>query len=245
MDKSQNRTATLVTGASSGIGRSFAKAVARRGDSSLVLVGRDERRLEQVADECSSVETLSVAADLGLAGQADRVIKAALDRFGRIDTLVVNAGIYLGGDLTDAQPEQIDDLLRINISGAIQLVRSALPSMIERGQGDIVFVTSISGYQDIHWEPVYSASKHAMVSFAHTLRRQLVGSGLRVMSIGPGVVLSELWGYSPGEDRIAGETAAGRGIEVDDVSEAILFMLDRPRHVTIRDLVMLPTDQEI
>lgn len=236
---------SLITGASSGIGQDLAVTLARRGSDSLVLVGRDQMRLDTVASQCGDAEILCVVADLAEPGGPAHVVAAALERFGRIDRLVVNAGMYFGGEVDEASPHDIAALLNTNVSGAIQLARAALPSMRAAGSGDILFVTSVSGYQDIEWEPIYSASKHAMVSFAHTLRRQLVNTGVRVLSIGPGVVLTELWGFSPGDERIREETDAGRGIEVSQVTDTICFMLDRPSHVTIRDVVILPTNQDI
>lgn len=238
-------TVSVITGAGSGIGRDLALRLASRGGASLVLVGRDLSRLESVAAECEGAETLCVSADLSAPGKPTDVVEAALGRFGRIDTLVVNAGLYFGGELDESDPAAIADLIGVNVQGSIQVVRAALPAMRSAGSGDIMLITSVSGYQDIHWEPVYSASKHAMVAFAHSLRKQLVGSGLRVMSLGPGVVLTELWGFAPGDERIRQETSAGRGIEVSQVTDTICYMLDRPRHVTVRDVVLLPTNQEI
>lgn len=236
---------TLITGASSGIGRDLALRLAGRGDTALVLVGRDRSRLDEVAEACRPCPTLVVTADLAVPGSAESVIAATLAEFGGLDTLVVNAGSYFGGELDDAPPAGVEALLGVNVTGSIQLVRAALPTMRTAGRGDVMLVTSVSGYQDIHWEPVYSASKHAMVSFAHTLRRQLVDTGIRVMSVGPGVVLTELWGYGRDDERVRDEASAGRGLEVSHVTDTILFMLDRPRHVTIRDVVLLPTNQEI
>lgn len=235
---------TLITGASSGIGRDLAIRLASRG-AKLALVGRDPVRLRAVAAQCSSDDVACHAADLGVSGEPQRVVDETLSTFGRIDTLVVNAGQYLGGEVDGTEGTAIESLLATNVAGSIQLVRAALPSMRALGRADIVVVTSVAGYQDIHWEPVYSASKHAMVSFVHTLRRQLVGTGIRVMSIGPGVVLTELWGYGPDDPRQGAEIAAGRGIEVSQVTDTICFMLDRPPHVTLRDVVLLPTNQEI
>lgn len=245
MTLTQGTTISLITGASSGIGQDLAITLARRGNESFVLVGRDQKRLDAVASQCGDAEVLCIVADLAVPGEPAHVAEAALQRFGRIDRLVVNAGMYFGGELDEASADDIGALLNTNVSGAIQLVRAALPSMRAAGSGDILLVTSVSGYQDIAWEPIYSASKHAMVSFAHTLRRQLVNTGVRVLSIGPGVVLTELWGFSPGDERIREETGAGRGIEVSQVTDTICFMLDRPSHVTIRDVVILPTNQEI
>lgn len=245
MPSATDHKVVLISGATSGIGYDLAVRMAQAGDASLVLTGRNADRLAALAQECAGAETLTVAADLGQPGEGARVVAEAVKRFGRIDVLVVSSGLYLGAEFDVSDPSVIDALLQINVGGAMQLVRAAVPSMREAGQGDILLVTSVSGYQDIHWEPVYSASKHAMVSFTHTLRRQLVDTGLRVMSIGPGVVLTELWGYERADERIDDQTGSGRGIEVSQVTDAICFMLDRPRHVTIRDLVILPTNQEI
>lgn len=235
----------VITGASSGIGRDVATTLSARGEAVLVLVGRDADRLASVASECIGGETVCIAADLGAPGEAQRVTDEVLGRFGRLDTLVASAGLYLGAEVHESAADAVTALLQVNVTGTIQLVHAALPAMRRAGRGDIMLVTSVSGYQDIHWEPVYSASKHAIVSFTHTLRRQLVGTGLRVMSVGPGVVLTELWGYDRGDDRIPDEAVTGRGIEVSHVTNAICFMLDQPPHVTIRDLVILPTNQEI
>ena len=115
---------------------------------------------------------------------------------------------------------------------------------IAPGSGDILVTSSISGHQAIHWEPVYSASKHAVQSFVHGVRRQLLTTGVRVGAIAPGLVLNELWGISdPAE--IERKANAGAGLRSEDVAEAIVFMLTRPQNVTIRDLVMLPRTQDL
>jgi ribitol 2-dehydrogenase len=104
--------------------------------------------------------------------------------------------------------------------------------------------SSISGHQAIHWEPVYSASKHAVQAFVHGLRRQLLQNGVRVGAVAPGMVLNELWGVEDPEE-IERRAAAGEGLRSEDVAEAIIFMLTRPRNVTVRDLVMLPRRQDL
>jgi ribitol 2-dehydrogenase len=116
--------------------------------------------------------------------------------------------------------------------------------MLPAGTGDIIVTSSVAGHQSIYWEPVYSASKHALQAFVHGVRRQLVGTGVRLGAIAPGVVLNELWSVTDTDD-IESQVAAGTGMRSEDVADAVLFMLTRPRHVTIRDLVMLPRDQEI
>jgi ribitol 2-dehydrogenase len=115
--------------------------------------------------------------------------------------------------------------------------------MIAQRSGDIVITSSVSGHQAIPWEPVYSASKHAVQAFVHGLRRQVCEYGVRVGSLAPGRVLNELWGI--GADDIESEVAAGAGLRSEDVAEALEFMVSRPRHLTIRDLVILPRSQDL
>ncbi len=122
-------------------------------------------------------------------------------------------------------------------------MQAAVIAMRSRG-GDIIVTSSVSGHQAIPWEPVYSASKHAVQAFVHGVRRQLVGSGLRIGAVAPGIVLNDLWQVTS-QAEIDAKVAAGEGIRSEDVAEAILFMLTRPRHVGIRDLVILPVNQDI
>ena len=125
-----------------------------------------------------------------------------------------------------------------------RLVHAALPHLIKSGAGDVLVTSSISGHQAIHWEPVYSASKHAVQAFVHGLRRQLLQNGVRVGAVAPGMVLNELWGVDDPKE-IERRAAAGEGLRSEDVAEAIVFMLTRPRNVTVRDLVMLPLRQDL
>jgi len=233
----------VVTGASSGIGRSYARALADAG-AKVVLVGRNAERLESVAAGLPT-ETLTLAGDVASAEFDRDVIAATIERFGRIDILLSNAGLYVPGDFAEADLGAVQELLSVNVFGAMAIVREALPHMLAAGSGDILMTSSVSGHQAIHWEPVYSASKHAIQSFTHGVRRQLVGTGVRLGEIAPGVVLNELWGIDEEADDNTPRLENATGIRSDDVAEAVLFMLTRPRHVNIRDLVILPTSQEI
>lgn len=232
----------LVTGASSGIGRAVARALAGQGVQ-LALAGRSEKRLAEVAAECAC-EPLVLAGDLTASTEPGRIIEETIERFGRIDILHANAGLYIPGNVAEGDPEAWDRLLSVNVNSVFRLVRAALPAMIEAGGGDIVFTSSVAGHQAIHWEPVYSASKHAIQAFVHGMRRQVARHNVRVGAVAPGVVLNELWGYTE-ESAIAAKVAAREGLRSEDVADAVLFMLTRPANVTVRDLVILPQNQDI
>lgn len=232
----------VVTGASSGIGRAVARRFAA-GGANLVLAGRSEERLARLAAELGGT-ACAVRGDLTAPGEAARLVQAALDVHSRVDVLFANAGIYLAGQVAEGDPEAWAQLVDTNVTAIFRLVHATLAPMMAARSGDIVVTSSISGHQAIHWEPVYSASKHAVQAFVHGLRRQVAGYGVRVASLAPGRVVNELWGISS-EAEVEEEVAAGTGLRSEDVAEALEFMVTRPRHVTVRDLVMLPLGQDL
>lgn len=242
MSQDLRRKVALVTGAGSGIGRAMARAVAAEG-MRVALVGRSADRLTAVADEIEG-ETLVAPADLTRPDDLNRAVAETIARFGGIDVLLPNAGIYIPGDVAEGNPDAWDDLIAINVSSVFRLVRCVLPGMIQRKQGHIIVTSSISGHQAIHLEPIYSASKHAIQSFVHGLRRQVARYNIRVGEVSPGVVLNELWGYRD-PAAIADKVEAHEGLRSEDVAEAVVFMLSRPAHVTIRDLVILPQNEDV
>ena len=223
-----NGKVAIVTGASSGIGRATAFAFAREGVKQ-VLTARSADKLEAVAKELPG-ESLVVPADMTNPKDIAPLVQRTLEHFGRLDILLANAGIYVAGDVIAGDPDAWDRLIQTNVSGVFRLVHAALPHLIESGSGDVVVTSSISGHKAIYWEPVYSASKHAVQAFVNGLRRQLLESGVRVGAVAPGIVLNELWGVGdPAE--IERRATAGEGLRSEDVA--------------IRDLVMLPRTQNI
>jgi ribitol 2-dehydrogenase len=232
----------VVTGASTGIGRAVAQELVGRG-AQVVIAARSRERLDEAAAALGP-GCAAVVVDVTRGDDVRRLVDCTIESHGRIDILVANAGVYVGGDLWDNDPEALDRLLTTNVNGVVRTVREVLPHLLERGHGDILVTSSVSGHQAIYWEPVYSASKHALQAFVHGVRRQLIGTGVRMGAIAPGVVLNDLWGVSdPAE--IEEKIARGQGIRSEDVADAVAYMLTRPRHVTIRDLVILPRDQPI
>lgn len=232
----------MITGASSGIGLATAEALARAG-ARVALVARSADKLQAAAARLGP-DTIAVAADLTATDASEEVLAQVQQALGPVDILMANAGIYLAGHVAEADPGAIDQVLATNVVAVFQAVRAVLPGMIARGGGDILVTSSVAGHQAIPWEPVYSASKHAVQSFVHGLRQQVGPQNVRVLAIAPGVVLNDLWGISE-PDEIDRKAAEGLGLRSEDVAEAALFMLTRPRNVTIRDLVILPRAQQI
>ena len=232
----------IVTGASSGIGLATARSLARCGVR-LALAARTADRLTALAAELGP-PALAVPTDVTSGADVARLTTQTLERFGRIDVLFANAGIYIPGQAAEGDPDAWARLIDVNVNGVLRCVRAVLPHMLARGSGDILVTSSISGHVDIPWEPVYSASKHAIQAFVHTLRRQVAPKGLRVMSIAPGMVANELWGLTE-PAAVDAKVAAHASLRSEDVAELVVTMLSQPSHVTIRDLVVLPQNQDL
>ena len=232
----------VITGASSGIGAATAHALARCG-CRLTLAARSADKLAALAEEIGP-DALAIPTDVTQSADAARMMEQTLARFGRVDALFANAGIFLREPLLDSGPDEWARVLDVNINGVLRCVHAVLPHLTAQGFGDILVTSSISGFIDIHGEPIYSASKHAVQGLVHTLRRQVLPSGVRVMSLAPGKVANELWDITD-EAEIARGVAERAWLRSEDVAEAAVFMLSQPSHVTIRDLVILPQGQDL
>lgn len=232
----------ILTGASSGIGAATARELARLG-CKVVLAARSAEKLRALEREIGPA-ALAVPADVTSGADVARLVAAARERFGRIDILFANAGVYLPGQLAEGDPDALARLIDVNVNGVLRCAHAVLPDMRAQRSGDILVTSSISGHVDIQWEPVYSASKHAVQALVHTLRRQVAADGIRVGSVAPGMVANELWGITT-PAQVAERVAARSALRDEDVVEAVVFMLTRPPHVTIRDLVLLPQAQDL
>lgn len=232
----------VITGASSGIGAAMARALVKMG-SRVALAARSADKLAALATELGPA-ALAIPADMTNGADIIRMVEDTVAHFGRIDVMFANAGIYVPGPFAEGDVDAYSQLLSVNVDGVLRCIHAALPHMIKQGSGDILVTSSISGVIDIHWEPVYSASKHAVQSFVHSLRRQVAAQGLRVMALSPGRVANELWGiHNPAEvQRHVDERIS---VTSENVVDAAIFMLSQPKNVTIRDLVMLPQAQDL
>ncbi|NEK15830.1 SDR family oxidoreductase [Rhizobium leguminosarum] len=237
-----NGKIAAVTGAASGIGLASTEAMLAAG-ATVVLVDRDEKALETV---CARLGERAIPLKINLLdpGECAGLLDGILSKAGKLDILHANAGTYIGGDLMETDLDTIDRMLNLNVNVVIKNVRNVIPHMIERGTGDIVVTSSVAGHSAIPWEPVYSSSKWAMTCFVQTMRRQLLKNGIRVGSVSPGPVISALLADWP-EENLRKAKEAGALIEPKEVADAIIFMLTRPRNVTIRDIVVLPSAFDI
>jgi ribitol 2-dehydrogenase len=207
------------------------------------LAARSVEKIEALAKELGE-NTLAIPTDITKGADIESMVSQALQRFGRIDVLFANAGIYIPGVVAEGDPEAWAHLIEVNVTGVMRCARAVLPSMLAQKSGDILVTSSISGCIDIVWEPIYSASKHAVQTFVHTLRRQVAPAGVRVGSLAPGMVANELWGFTT-EEAIEKQIANHASLRSEDVADAAIFMLSQPPHVTIRDLVMVPQNQDL
>jgi ribitol 2-dehydrogenase len=232
----------MVTGAASGIGLECARAMLESG-ARVVLV---DRAREALHDHCAKMgpQAIPLVLDLSDPVAVSGMMPGILAQTGQIDILHANAGSYVGGPVADGDPDAWDRMLNLNVNAVFRSIHAVLPHMIGRKTGDIIVTSSVAGVVPVVWEPVYTASKHAVQAFVHTLRRQVIKHGLRVGAVLPGPVVTALISDWP-KEKLEAERAAGGLIEPEEVAEAVLFMLTRPRNVTIRDLVILPQSTDL
>jgi ribitol 2-dehydrogenase len=231
-----------VTGGASGIGLASVEAMLAAG-AKVVLIDRDETAMQAVCDR-HGAQVIPLALDLLDPAQCAALMPQILEKAGQIDIFHANAGLYVGGDLVDAEADAIDRMLNLNINVVMKNVRDVLPHMIGRGSGDIIVTSSLAAHFPTPWEPVYASSKWAVNCFVQTTRRQVFKHGIRIGSVSPGPVITALLSDWP-EEKLQEAKDSGSLIEASEVAEVIMFMLTRPRGVTIRDVIMMPTNFDL
>lgn len=231
-----------ITGAASGIGLACAESFLEAG-AKVVLI---DRAAEKLQDLCADLgpDAHPVVTDLLDPQSVSRMLPDILSRAGGLDIFHANAGAYVGGALIDGDPDEWDRMLNLNINAAFRTVHAVLPHMVAQARGDILMTSSIAGVVPVVWEPIYTASKHAVQAFVHTVRRQVAPQGVRVGAILPGPVVTALlddWPKAKMEEALAN----GSLMQPKEVADCALFMVTRPPNVTIRDLVILPNSVEL
>jgi ribitol 2-dehydrogenase len=231
-----------ITGAASGIGLECARTLLAE-SAKVVLVDRAQDKLEQLCRELGP-NALPLVVDLLKPSEVSGMLPRILDIAGGLDVFHANAGAYIGGPVAEGDPDAWDRMLNLNINAAFRSVHAVLPYMIEKKTGDILFTSSIAGVVPVVWEPIYTASKFAVQAFVHSTRRQVAQHGVRVGAVLPGPVVTALLDDWP-KEKMDEALANGSLMQPKEVADAVLFMLTRPRNVTIRDLVILPNSVDL
>ena len=235
----------LITGATSGVGKALADHYYKK-NYKLILVGGSKEKVDKQSKKFKK-NTLFICADLTKSKDVKRIVRESITKFKKIDILIANAGLYEPDKIIFGNPDRWERVISVNVTSVFRLINLVLPHMKKNKFGDIAITSSISGHQAIHWEPIYSASKHAIQSFAHGLRTQVSKNNIRVISIAPGMIMTELWDLDPIKDKkyIDSMIKKGNALDVEEVVSCFDFALSRGRGANIRDLVILPTNQNL
>jgi NADP-dependent 3-hydroxy acid dehydrogenase YdfG len=243
-----DRKVVFITGASSGIGEACARAFAGEG-AFLLLAARRISRLEKMEPELRELGAGDVMS-LGLDVRDSDAVAAAVDRlpaaWKQIEVLVNNAGLSRGLEpLHEGKLDDWKEMIDTNIKGLLHVDRAVVPLMVERKSGTIVHIGSIAGRQVYPGGGVYCGTKHAVRAISEGLRIDLLGSGLRVGCIEPGMVNTEFSEvrYHGDRDRAESVYDGLTPLTAEDIADAVLFIATRPPHVVISDMMVLPTDQ--
>jgi NADP-dependent 3-hydroxy acid dehydrogenase YdfG len=235
----------LISGASSGIGRSMAHQLAMRG-CELILIARRKEKLQEVRLEILKDYPLAVIHLLVFDVNDPTLYTELKKNWIHIDILINNAGLALGRDKFEATnfDEQVQ-VLNTNITASFKMVHTLLPGMLERGEGDIINLCSVAGHLTYQGGAIYCASKHAVSAFTKSVREETCGRNVRVMQISPGMVETEFSKVRfRGDEKAADAVYANMNpITPDDIARMMVFMLEQPRHVTIDEIITMATDQ--
>jgi NADP-dependent 3-hydroxy acid dehydrogenase YdfG len=246
-------TVAIVTGASSGIGEATARRLAIDG-ASVVLVARRRDRLQALAAEIERTggTALAVQADITDRTQAEAAVQQSVDRFGRVDVLVNNAGLMLLGPVVGADPDEWDRMIAINTQGLLYATHAALPHLLKAAElaprqvADIVNISSIAGRVAWNGYGVYNMTKFGVNGFTEALRQEVTKRHVRVGVLEPGGVNTELGSHNNDDIRsqiIDPFVAQTEILAPEDIADGVAYMVTRPRHASIGELWIMPTDQ--
>lgn len=241
-------TIIFITGASSGIGEATARACAAEG-AHLILAARRVDRVAALADELAAahgIETLACRLDVRDAAAVATTLANLPERWQPIEVLVNNAGLSRGLDKAhQADLRDWEEMIDTNVKGLLYVTRAVLPGMVARGRGHVINIGSIAGREPYPGGNVYCASKAAVAMFNKTLRLDLLGTGIRVTGIEPGMAETEF-----SQVRFHGDTERANKVYQGlqpltpaDIAEIIVWAAQRPAHVNIENIVVFPTAQ--
>jgi len=253
MTEELNATVALVTGASSGIGAATARELARRG-AAVVIAARRRDRLEALAQEIEQAggRALAIETDVTDQEQVKRLIAETVDALGRLDTVINNAGVMLIGPTVDAPVEEWDRMIALNLQGLLYVAHAALPHLLAaaadepRRVADLVNISSVAGRVARQGAAVYNLTKHGVGAFSEALRQEVTGRHVRVSLVEPGAVDTELPDHIRDDirDKMMGPVTSIERLESEDIADAITYIVTRPRHIAVNELLIRPTEQE-
>lgn len=238
----------VITGASSGIGAACARGFAR-GGARLVLAAR---RVERLAEAAPGLEDLGACGvhTIGLDVRDDAAVQRAFDglpgEYRDVEVLVNNAGLSRGiAPLHEGLRDDWNEMIDTNVKGLLSVDRALVPGMVRRAHGTVIHIGSIAGHQTYPGGNVYCATKHAVRALTDGLRQDLLGSGVRVLTVDPGMVETEFSEVRfHGDRRRAEAVYAGlTPLSAEDVADVVVFAATRPPHVSLAQILLLPTDQ--
>jgi len=237
----------VITGASSGLGASTAKLLARHG-AKVVLGARRKDRIDAVVQEIAVAggTAIGCAADVTKRADVEALIQGAVDRFGRVDVLVNNAGIMAIAPIQLLKVEEWDRQIDVNIRGVLYGVAAALPHMQQQQSGHIINLASVTGIKVFApGGTVYSATKFAVRALTEGLRMELHAENIRCTMISPGAIASELQdGSSDPSSATFVKELYKIAIPADAVARAVLYAIEQPADVEIDEVVLRPTVQD-
>jgi NADP-dependent 3-hydroxy acid dehydrogenase YdfG len=246
-------TVALVTGASSGIGEATARRLASQG-ASVSLVARRKDRLNSLAADISHAGGTAVAVETDITDrpQAEAAVAETVERFGRLDILVNNAGLMLLGPVVGAELAEWDRMIAVNVQGLLSTTHAALPHLLAaavdspRQVADIVNISSTAGRVARNNYGVYSLTKFGMNGFTESLRQEVTKRHVRVGVLEPGAVATELGSHNNEQvraDLLEPFNATTEVLAPEDIADGVAYMVTRPRHASVGELWIMPTDQ--
>jgi len=244
-------TVTLVTGASSGIGAATATLLAGQG-AAVAIAARRVDRLELLAEQirAGGGTALVIEADITDERQAMSAVQRTVDELGRLDTLVNNAGVMLLGPAVGAPVSEWQRMVELNVLGLLYCSHAAMPHLLSaaaqgpRQVADVVNVSSVAGRTARSGAGVYNLTKHGVGAFSESLRQEVASRHVRVSLVEPGATATELAGHNRPEVLEAIRSQFTARLEALDVAEAVSFIVTRPAHVAVNEVLIRPTEQE-
>ena len=244
-------TVALVTGASSGIGAATAAALAAQG-AAVALAARRADRLEAVAASIRDQggTALVLESDITDQRQAAGAVERTVSELGRLDTLINNAGVMLLGPAADAPLTEWQQMVQLNVLGLLYCAHAALPHLLHaaadgpRQAADMVNISSVAGRVARNGNGVYSLTKHGVGAFSESLRQELAPRYVRISLVEPGATATELADHNRPEVLNSIRSQFGQRMEADDIADAIVYIVTRPRHVAVNEVLIRPTEQQ-